>query len=209
MQTRSSSTRDQILNLLKINKRMTVTELAKELSITEMAVRRHLNTLERDHFIETELVRQSMGRPANVFRLAEKGEELFPRNYKTMTIEFLEDIEELEGRPMVEKLFVRREERLKNRYSKQLESSSFAQKVKQLTHIQNENGYMAALQDNDGEYILTEFNCPIAEVAGQYPIACDCELRLFRNVLGTDQVTCTKCAAKGDDICEYRIKKPE
>ena len=44
---------------------LSVGDMAKQLGITEMAVRRHLNNMERDGLVETTLVRQPMGRPSN------------------------------------------------------------------------------------------------------------------------------------------------
>ena len=64
--TRSSSTRNEILNMLKHGS-LTVSEMAGKLQITEMAVRRHLSTLERDNFIASKMLRQAMGRPTNVY----------------------------------------------------------------------------------------------------------------------------------------------
>ena len=60
------STKDEILIMLKTAGSLTVSDISKELGITEMAVRRHLNTLERDEMIKSTLVRQAMGRPTHL-----------------------------------------------------------------------------------------------------------------------------------------------
>ena len=43
-------------------------ELANELEITEMAVRRHIQTLERDKLIRSDVKKQTMGRPSKVYQ---------------------------------------------------------------------------------------------------------------------------------------------
>ena len=69
------STKDQILSLLKLNGSMTILELAHELEITEMAVRRNIQTLERDKLILSDVKKQTLGRPSKVYQLAEQGED--------------------------------------------------------------------------------------------------------------------------------------
>ncbi|MGM7681022.1 helix-turn-helix transcriptional regulator [Cytobacillus sp. Hm23] len=208
MQNKSSSTRDEILRLLKFKKRLTVIELANELGITEMAVRRHLNTLERDLYIQSTLVRQAIGRPIHVYQLSAKGEELFPRNYKSVTLEFLEDIHKMGGQEMIHQLFQNRLERLTKRYDTRLNNKTFEEKINELASIQNENGYMAEIEQKDDDvFYINEFNCPISEVAEHYEQACACELQLFKDVLKTDVIACS-CLAKGDDYCRYEVKKP-
>ncbi|WP_044748565.1 helix-turn-helix transcriptional regulator [Bacillus alveayuensis] len=208
MNHKSSSTKHEILKMLKLQKRLTVSEMAKQLGITEMAVRRHLSTLERDQLVYTTLVRQAMGRPMNVYELSEKGEELFPQNYKQIALDFLKDIESVAGQDVVEKLFQNRKERIKQMYEEQFANKSFDEKMIELARIQNKHGYMTELRkDEDGTYHFIEHHCPIAEVAKEYQTACDCERQLFQQLLGTLKVTSQACMAKGDDVCHYEIKK--
>lgn len=211
MQTNSSTTtRDEILKMLKVQKRMTVTEMANQLKITEMAVRRHLNTLEKDRYVETILVRQAMGRPLNIYQLSEAGNELFPRNYKNVMLDFMADIEDISGKEVVDQLFERRKERMKDKYLQRMENKTFEQKIEELVKIQNENGYMVSIeQEKDGSFQLKEFNCPIAQVADKFDSACHRELDLFREVLGTVNVERHTCLGSGDDCCNYHIKKSE
>lgn len=207
-----TSTRDEILNLLKKNKQLTVSEMAIHLNITEMAVRRHLNTLERDKVIQTTLVRQAMGRPINVYSLTDVGQEMFPRNYATFTVDLLRDLEDLNGITAVEQLFERRKSRLMEQYRPFITNEqSLEEKVIALASIQNNNGYMAKWEkDEEGNYILKEHNCPISEIAKEYPVACKCELSLFQELLGTANIDCQMCMAiDKEPHCYYKIKPPK
>ncbi|MFN7251831.1 MAG: helix-turn-helix transcriptional regulator [Anaerobacillus sp.] len=203
------STRDQILSMLKVNKQLTVSEMANQLDITEMAVRRHLNTLERDNIISTSLVRQAMGRPTNVYYLTKTGQEMFPRNYATLTVDLLRDIEDMSGQAMVEQLFERRKERMKEKYGSRItDHNSLDDKIAELARLQNEHGYMVEWEkDKEGNYLFKEYNCPISEIAKEYPVACKCELSLFQELLGTDEVDCEVCmAVDAEPHCFYKIK---
>ncbi|UFJ39677.1 transcriptional regulator [Brevibacillus humidisoli] len=206
MSTEQTSTRNQILHMLKTKGPLPVSDMAIELGITEMAVRRHLNTLERDNLIKSSLVRQAMGRPTNVYSLSEEADELFPRNYHDLTLDFLHDLQDVDGPDKVEKLFRRREDRLEQNYRTYVQGD-LKQRVAALAELQNQKGYMVEWEhdDKNGTYYLKEYNCPISQVARQFHHACNCELSLFRRVLDAE-VEQTSCMAKGGDNCVYRIK---
>lgn len=207
MTNEGTSTRDQILHMLKVKGSLSVSDMAVDLGITEMAVRRHLNTLERDSLIKSTLVRQAMGRPTNVYSLSQEADELFPRNYSHLTLDFLRDLQEMDGMGKVEMLFRRRENRLEETYRTQVQGD-LEERVAKLAELQNDKGYMVEwekVESGDG-YRIQEFNCPISQVAREYNQACSCELSLFRRVLKAN-VEQTSCMAKGGEKCVFEIKE--
>lgn len=208
MTNKTSSTREEILKMLKKQKRLTVTEMSKQLNITEMAVRRHLSTLERDQLVTTTLVRQAMGRPINIYELSSEGEELFPRSYRKLALEFIKDIEDVSGVEGVNQLFERRTERIKTNLTQKLKNKeTLEEKVKELAQTQDQNGYMVEWEKrDDGTYVLKKFNCPISQVARNYNHACNCELLLYKEILGTDGIERVDCMGEGGESCDYRIK---
>lgn len=207
----NTSTRNHILYMLKTQGPLSVAELTRQTDITNMAVRRHLNTLEKDGLIESETVRQSMGRPTAVYRLSEAAEDLFPKKYHVLMSDLLNELVEEAGEEMVDLLFSRRKQTLQLKYEANIQGRSLEEKVAVLAGIQNDNGYMAKWRKNEStsaqteEYELIEHNCPIAHVANQYQQACQCELELFRSLLDAD-VARTTCIAKGDQMCTYLIR---
>ncbi|CAG7657335.1 helix-turn-helix transcriptional regulator [Paenibacillus allorhizosphaerae] len=206
-QEQDVSTRKVILNMLKTRGALSVNDMSKQLGITEMAVRRHLNTLERDSLIDSKLVRQAMGRPTHMYFLTVAADELFPKKYHHLTLDLLEELQAVAGDDKVELLFERRKDKLISRYEERMAGKSLDERVQALADIQNANGYMVELEKTDaGNYVLNEYNCPIAQVANQYNHACNCELSMFQSLLGTE-VERTECLAKGDSKCTYRIQK--
>lgn len=201
-----SSTRKVILTMLKVKGPLSVGEMAKELGITEMAIRRHLNTLERDGLIASRLVRQAMGRPTNLYSLTELSDDLFPKKYQHLALELLEELRQEEGEQRVSRLFERRKLRLYNKYRQRMEGKTLEEKVSELADLQNASGYMVLWEkDGEGSYVLKEHNCPIAQVANEYQQACQCELSLFQNLLQA-HVERTECLAKGGSKCVYVIQ---
>jgi predicted ArsR family transcriptional regulator len=116
------------------------------------------------------------------------------------------ELSEDEGEEKIDRLFEKRRDKLLNKYAKSLEGKPLEDKVALLADIQNANGYMVDWkQGTEGQYILQEFNCPIAQVARQFNQACRCELELFERLLGTE-VEQTECMAKGGGKCVYVIQ---
>lgn len=199
-------TRQTVLKLLKIRGSATAGELARELGLTEMAVRRHLTALERDGYAVSRPVRQPMGRPAYVYELTEEAEQFFPKNYHLLALDILELLDrEAGGEGAAERMFEARRNMLYNRHAGRMAGKTLSERVSELAAIQNDGGYMVEVESASGrEYLLHEYNCPIARIAERYEQACECELALFRDLLETD-VERIECLAKGGNKCTYRI----
>lgn len=207
MDATKKSTKDKILDLLKKEVSLTVNDLTDRLNITHMAVRKHLNILEKDGLIQSNEIKQPMGRPLQIYSLTEKGERLFPKNYEGISVEFLHDIKDLHGDESIHYLFKKREQRLTKEYSTRIAQKSTHEKMNELVKIQNEKGYMANIsQIDENTYELVEYNCPILAVAKEFKTACSCETQMFKNILETDQVNRICCKTDRDDHCKFLIK---
>lgn len=205
-QPKEMPTRNKILQMMKTSGPMSTREITAELGITEMAVRRHLGVMERDGLIESKMIRQTLGRPTAVFGLTEHGESLFPKNYHSLTLDLLGELELELGEDTVKHLFDRRKVKLNHQYEPEMQGKDFHEKVLRLAEIQNENGYMTeCVKKDEGHYVLMEYNCPISQIANRYNHACDCELKLFESLLDAD-VERTECLAQEGRKCVYIIK---
>lgn len=202
------STREYILQLLKTKGNLSTKDLTEELGITVMAVRRHIQSLERDNLISSKTIRQAMGRPTAVYCLTEHADGFFPRKYHTLTLELLDELTDQLGSSAVESLFEGRKNKMTKKYESSMQSKELEDRVKALAEIQNENGYMVEWEKiNNEQFILKENNCPIEQVATKYQHACQCELKLFETMLGDVEVSRSECLAKGGQRCTYSIKK--
>lgn len=202
------STREKIMHMLKTQGGLSAKDITEQLGITSMAVRRHIGTLEKDHLIQSKTVRQPMGRPTAVYSLSPQADVFFPKNYGTIALDLLGELVQESGSAVVDRLFERRMETMKRKYGPLLAGKPFDEQVAALADIQNDNGYMVELSEHAGEYVLTEYNCPISQVANHYNHACACEKQLFESLLNTD-VKRTECLTKGGNKCVYHIQKQQ
>jgi predicted ArsR family transcriptional regulator len=200
-----------LLLLLRKRPGITVAELARELELTGMGVRRHLDSLAADGLVETVAsARRGLGRPASGWRLSASGLELFPRCYDTFALDALEDIGEHMGPEAVDAVFSRRGDKLVADYREKLAGCcGLEERVAGLTRIRDEAGYLAEYESNgDCELLLTENNCAVHKVAERYPAVCAMELDLLRRVMGPDaEVTRVAHTMAGDAVCSYRIRR--
>jgi predicted ArsR family transcriptional regulator len=204
------TTRRKLLLLLRKRPGVTVTELAAELDLTGMGVRRHLDVLQAEGLVETTTCdRKGLGRPAAGWRLSATGLELFPRRYDRVALEVLEDVAEHAGPDAVDAVFSRRTDKLVAEYEAELDDADGLQeRVAGVARIRDDAGYLAEWSvDGDGDLLLTENNCAVHRVAERYPVVCAQELALLRRVLGPDvEVTREAHTMAGDAVCRYRIR---
>ncbi len=199
-------TREKIIMLLKKNGPMPIDDLSKELKITSMGIRQHLLSLERKGLIDYVTKKQGIGRPAFLYKLTNKADDLFPKAYHNFIIDTFKDIERNEGREKVDELFKWRRMRLIKDTKDIFSDKNFDEKVYGLKNMLESKGYFVELDENDNSYILKEFNCPIFHVASEFQEACKHELQFYKEVLGSD-VRRDECMSDGNPSCTYSIPK--
>jgi predicted ArsR family transcriptional regulator len=204
------STRRDLLLLLRKQPGITVTELARELRLTGMGVRRHLDALTREGVVvPTERARKGVGRPAAGWRLTGAGLELFPRRYDRLALELLEDLAEVGGPDAVEALFAHHTDKVVARCETVLDGADLPDRLATIARLRDDEGYEAGFgEDGDGSLVFTEANCAVHNVAEQCPAVCAHEHDLLRRLLGPDvEVTRTSHILAGDATCTYRVSR--
>jgi DeoR family suf operon transcriptional repressor len=201
-------TRRAMLNTLKRRGELGSDELALETGITASGARQHLGSLERDGLIERRDIREGVGRPRSVYRLTRAADALYPRTYHDLTNELLEYVGD-DDPELLERLFARRRERRLNNARTRLEGlKSLEDRVRELTRILDEDGYVAEvtpLEDSSG-YRITEHNCAILGVAMKYGQACGSELEFIRAALPDTEIQRVQHIVSGAFACTYEVR---
>lgn len=200
-------TREKIIFLLKKNGSLSIEVLSRELHITSMGIRQHLLSLERKGYITYVTKRQGIGRPAFLYRLTEKAQNLFPTVYDEFIIDTFRDIENNEGKQKIDELFKWRKNRLLKDLKESLpEKKTLRDKLSTITNLLDTKGYLAELQDTNNHYSLKIFHCPIFRLSSEYKEACRHDLQMFKELLGKE-VSRQECIIDGDTSCTYTIPK--
>jgi len=203
------ASREEIVHQLRARGGVSADELAATLGVSKQCVRKHLDVLERDGYVQHRAERGERGRPAHVFRLTTKAEELFPKRYDLFAKAVLRQIGAVWGERGLNTVFCGCASETIASLRPQLENLSFDARVTKLTELLGEMGYEAEAEKlSDGSYVLTEWNCPQAEVARDYRQLCDQELIVYRDLLKTEVFRESRIAG-GARACAYRVLRPK
>jgi predicted ArsR family transcriptional regulator len=209
LKTVLGASREEIVQQLRSRGATAADELAVALGVTKQCVRKHLDVLEREGYVEHAAARGDRGRPAHVFRLTTKAEELFPKRYDLFARSVLKQIGEVWGERGLNTIFCGCASEMVAELRPRLEGLSFDARVSRLTEMLRETGYEAEAERlDDGSYILTEWNCPQAELAREYRQLCDQELVVYTELLETEVLRESRIAG-GASRCAYRVLKPK
>jgi DeoR family suf operon transcriptional repressor len=156
-----------------------------------------------------------MGRPQHVYRLSRKGRDRFPHRYEEFAVSLLDTLTETVGHDQVSSILRKQWERKAMEYRGKVGVGSVAQRVAKLVELRKTEGYMAEWYPlesnhvNNGaghQFMLTEHNCAISNVAESFPSVCGHELEMFAAVLPDCTVERTHWINQGEHRCGYLIK---
>ncbi len=197
-------TRQRILEIIKMRGQATVNELTRELGLTAVTIRHHLDVLYRDGLIgPPQILRKAgPGRPQHVYRLAGEVEELFPKKYDRLTDALLEELEERLSPEEMDALINGVAGRMARQASAEGDMSA---RVGVLLEFLNGLGYLATAQEEEGGYRIVVANCPYERVARRHSLPCKVDTRMIALVTGVEPERVQQITA-GDEHCVYHLR---
>jgi predicted ArsR family transcriptional regulator len=178
------STRGRIVTLLRRSSR-TVEELARALDLTDNGVRGHLAILERDGIVRQRgSVRRgsSGGKPAYVYELTVKAEDLFPKAYEPALRRLLDVLSDQLGPEESEALLRSVGRRLAEEHSTRVDGAHA--RLESAVEVFNELGGLAELEERDGAVVIRGYSCPLAGVTSDHPEVCRMAETLIAELAG-------------------------
>lgn len=209
------TSRQLILNILR-RRKATVDELTKQLGLAPATVRRHLDILARDGYINVAQVRRQTGRPHYLFSLTESGEALFPKQYVRMTNRLLEEIvsltpEETSGRggsELADLVFDKMAQRLGQRIAPRIHGSTLGERVRSTAEALVEEGIAFDVEEAEGGgYLLVGHGCLCPRLAERQGRVCAHDQRLLSLLLGADVTYVEPSAVGQEGFCAYRVQE--
>ncbi|MEM8767833.1 MAG: metalloregulator ArsR/SmtB family transcription factor [Pseudomonadota bacterium] len=198
-------TKDRLLLLLKSRGSQTTKDLAEALEISVPATRRHLESLSDLVYAEQES--GAVGRPAQRWHLTDAAQGRFPDTHSELTVKLLETIEHTLGRDALDAVIAERARETEAAYLALITPmKSLAGRLRRLTELRSQEGYMAEIEKTEDGWLLLENHCPICAAARACQGFCRSELELFRKVLGPKaQVERVEYVLEGGRRCAYRV----
>jgi len=203
------ATRERILNIMKEHGQVTVDELRRELRLTAVTVRHHLDILQGEGFIAAPVAhrRKVPGRPKYVYTLSEEGSTLFPKRYDHLASLLLSEAHARLSPDEVSQMMRQIGEHIAGQFTLP-DEDDFEARLAAATEFLDGLGYMANWEQRDnGDYLLRIANCPYEKVARRHKEVCKIDRTLLTHLLGISPRR-IEWAAQGDHQCAYAIRSP-
>jgi predicted ArsR family transcriptional regulator len=164
----------------------TVEELANSQGLTDNGVRAHLAVLERDGIVRQRgSVRRGSGggKPAYVYELTPKAEDLFTKAYEPMLRRLLDVLAERMGPEDTDALLRAVGRGLAEGKTIPTDGTTRA-RLEAAVAVLNELGGLAQLEERDGAYVIQGYSCPLAALTPDHPEVCRMAETLVTEVAG-------------------------
>lgn len=202
-----SSGRKALLAAIKQSGEASAEQLAGEVGVTVGAIRQQLASLEAVGLIAHRDERPGPGRPRRRYCLTPAAEALWPKRYGQLANQLLGFVEQ-DSPDLIERIFERRRDDRIRRTAARLQGLSFDDRVRELTRILDEDGYLAECEPTrDGSWLVVEHNCAILDVARRYGAACSSELAFLRAAMPDAGIERIKHKMAGEYVCAYGINR--
>jgi DeoR family suf operon transcriptional repressor len=198
-------TRYLIIRVLKTEGSATVLGLADRVNVSAVTVRHHLSGLQADGRVAVTMERGSVGRPRHVYHLTDAGEELFPRQYLSLSRRLLDRINSTLSPDLVSRLFQEIAREIVSEQAHLLRGKSPAERIDILAEILEAEGFMVTWEEQDGEYRIIEHNCPYRNLAHDFPAVCQLDKTLIATVLEAPAEK-VLCQTERASHCAFRVR---
>ncbi|HXW33467.1 MAG TPA: HTH domain-containing protein [Acidimicrobiales bacterium] len=205
--TAMSEGRRAVLDFVKHQGEVSADELAVAVGVTVAAVRRHLGALETEGLVSHRDERPGPGRPRRHYFLTPAAEGLWPKRYGQLTNQLLAVAEDTHP-GLVDQMFDERGNQRVEHALGRLEGKSFDDRVRELSLILDEDGYLAGCEKvGPGHWRIVEHNCAILDVALRYGAACRSELSFLRRSLPDAEIERVQHMIAGAHSCSYEVRR--
>ena len=186
----------------------TAAELAGRLGHSPTVVRRHLDALAAEGFVQADESRpfgptpaRGRGRPARVFSLTDAGSHAFDVDYDDLAVSALDYIERAYGEAAVLEFARERARTLVARHAESVSAGGdIGARLTLLASGLADDGYAATTVDTEAGPQLCQHHCPVRHAAARFPQLCEAETEAFEQLLGS-HVLRLATIGRGDGVC--------
>ena len=199
-----SESRRNILRAIKDAGTASITRVAATLGITHEAARKQFAELQRAGWISTDCVTEEptetgAGRPAAQYCLTRAGENLFPKQYASLSARLLD----LVGAQLHAVLAAITDDVLSR--LRRHNVSSLRDKMSAVRHVYAEDDAYTSVDQRGDDFVLIEKNCPFIDVAAARPVICSTTVSALRRFTGHEVIR-ERRFQDGDGRCEFRVR---
>jgi len=176
---------------LKISGGLPVSELARRIDASYMAVKQYCEDLKDLGYLErSRIPRTEVGRPEIFYRLTAKADVLFPEAGTMFTLDMMESLRPLFGDSAPERLLFQYFQHQQEQWLPKLaKAKSLVEKATLLAGLREKSGCFGRCKyDPEKGFRIEEYHHPLQRIFEKYPRAVAMELRMMELLLGTKVV---------------------
>jgi len=200
------STRQAILDYLRMHREGRVRDLSRELMLTTTGIRQHLAVLEEAGLVAFRDVKGRVGRPALVYRLTEEAEALYPKSYDRLAIAMLQSAREVCEGDLQERLIAAVGRRLASSFPDASTGSLASRAATAANHLRAE-GNVVAVEESPGAVRIVQHTCPYQDAASVAPSVCAMDTERLTRATGC-AVELTESRPLSGARCVFELTLP-
>ncbi len=195
-----------ILRLLRQRGPQSVKSLEGALGVTANAVREQIRRLLQAGLINVDKLRRGAGRPAHLYSLSDKGQQLFPQQHDVLLKLLLEQIAAEDGAERAQDLLKSVGARLADEWIRGQPRPDLREQLDMVVAMLARRGMPLAVVDHEDTVTLHEWSCPYHTLAREHGGICEMEQHMLEHALGT-KVSIAERMVDGFAGCKFVIEK--
>ena len=193
-----------VLELLRREEGLTVSDLVDRLEVTPTAVRIRLDRLEEFGLVERRKLMAGRGRPFFQYFLSTLGWRQVGATYTDFAVAVWQEIEELPDDSIRQQLLNRISKRLGQAYGRLLADGTVSERMKSVANLLSERKIPCDSHIEHALPILTVHACPFPDLAAiDRRSACELETKMLSEAVGV-QLELSCCRLDGHGTCQFR-----
>lgn len=195
---------EQLLDLLRRNGPMSVTQLIEATKVTATAVRQRLTRLSAGGLVDRVLAPAERGRPGHRYRITDKGRRQAGDNFADLAGALWEEIRAVPDDEVRRGLLQRLAKAMARMYQNDIGHGTLLDRLESLKRVFGLRGVELEVQQGNGFPVLTVLDCPYPALAERDRGVCAMERMLFAELLG-EHVKLSGCRLDGATCCEFQL----
>lgn len=197
------STRGKIVLLLRGTER-TVDELAKELGLTDNAVRSHLFMLERDGLVRQSGMIKGFRKPHFAYTLTNESEHLFPKPYDALFNQLLDSLKNRLSKKALREILREVGQKIARSKTAALSGKTdLNSRLETALKTLEELGGQAELTKDENGAVISSSGCPLAAAVADHPEVCKLAESLIAEIV--QQPVKENCNREKMPQCHFEI----
>ncbi len=203
MKTETETSDQSVLDRMRIEGAVSISDLVEYLGVTATAVRQRLNRLMGQGLIERTAEKQSRGRPSHAYSLTSKGVREAGTNYPDLAVILWQEIIQIKDKEIRKQTLSNITSRLTDLYRSQITGDSLTERMQSVASLMRDRNIPFQVDETGQLPVLNVLACPYPDLMDTERSICSVEQGVFSELFG-EAVAMEECHLDGDGYCAFK-----